>query len=447
MSNPLARCPAKPLLRFLVATLLVPFVHSPVDVHAQSLPGHPKRWEPISNGSHLPVFGATEMVLDQARRRAYVHTRSTIWSLDLATGEWSSFTPSNHVPFEPAILPYATERLLLDPQTDRLFLVHGPEDTFSQWVPGSTWVLPLATPTAWTFLARPVSTNGPYNKTPVLLDAARRRILSFSGHYDGWSRAGVSLLSLSATTPSWTILPTGVPLPRTDSNACLDIPRGRMWMWGWGNLTNPHLWDDEVPGTLWAYDHGAATPWRQVPTVRPPDTPTNGLITHDPVRDRLLHVDGTAGVWALQIAPDGLSGTWSHTFSQSDLQPSGSPTAQVYDDAEDRLLVLVGSRVWALRLYLPDPPPPDDIVADEEVVVRPRRDGIGVAFVLATEQDARVDVFDVRGRRVAGVDGGTLAAGPSTLDVSMRGRPAGVYFVRAKLGATTVAARRVVFTP
>jgi hypothetical protein len=197
---------------------------------------------------------------------------------------------------------------------------------------------------------------------------------------------------------------------------------------------------------MWAYDHDPAPAWTVIASTGPADAPTSGPITHDPLRDRLLRVAPDGGLWSFRIAPDGLSGTWSLRTSEPDLVPDGLPSAQVYDRKGDRLLALFGDRVWSLRLFLPDPPPDDD-VAGETIAVRPRRDGFAVRLVLATGGDAQVDVFDVRGRRVATVDGGTLGAGSATLDVPMRGRPAGIYFVRARLGPATTVARRVAFTP
>ncbi len=116
-------------------------------------------------------------VLDSARGRAYVYTRSALWSLDLSAGTWSTLPLANHPRIQGVALNWATERMVLDPVTDRLLLMWGPEE-WNGLVRGETWALDLAAPAAWTRLAL----DGPWTRTPVVIDVAQRRLVSFSGH-------------------------------------------------------------------------------------------------------------------------------------------------------------------------------------------------------------------------------------------------------------------------
>lgn len=410
------------------------------DASAQS-PGAAKRWEPISNlGFAPPVVGARDLVLDEARNRLLIYTREALWALDLETGNWASIVPQFHPPVAEEARSFATERLVLDPVLDRLYLTYG-RDSYRGWsIQARTYTLRFDF-LQWGLLA----SNGPSNHAPVVFDVAARRLFTFGGLLGAATNADTRMITLVPTALWVAVFTPVLPPSRMDAAACFDATRSRMWMWG-GTQANGAPLTNESPGTMWAYEHDPAPAWQVIASSAPADAPTGGPITHDPVRDRLLRVAPNGGLWSFAIAPGGLSGTWSLTTSEPDLVPDGVPSAQVYDRKGDRLLALFGDRVWSLRLSLPDPAP-DEGVADEAIVVRPRRDGFAVRLVLATGGDARVDVFDVRGRRVATVDGGTLGAGSATLDVPMHGRPAGVYFVRAKVGPATTAARRVVFTP
>lgn len=65
-----------------------------------------------------------------------------------------------------------------------------------------------------------------------------------------------------------------------------------------------------------------------------------------------------------------------------------------------------------------------------------------VRVTLAHAGDARVEVFDLLGRRVVNVHDGPLGAGTHALPVDVRRLAPGVYVVRAHAGGA-VASRRV----
>lgn len=83
-------------------------------------------------------------------------------------------------------------------------------------------------------------------------------------------------------------------------------------------------------------------------------------------------------------------------------------------------------------------------------LMNPLRPGGQFAFRLAMPGDARVELFDLNGRRVRVLGDRMLSAGAHRIawdgtDSSGRPSPAGVYFARLMVGQNSTAARRVVF--
>ena len=72
----------------------------------------------------------------------------------------------------------------------------------------------------------------------------------------------------------------------------------------------------------------------------------------------------------------------------------------------------------------------------------PFTDTAHILLSLAVAQPVRVEVYDVRGRRVETLHDGPLAAGTHGFTLRSEGRPSGLYFVRAE-GRTLRATRRV----
>jgi len=78
------------------------------------------------------------------------------------------------------------------------------------------------------------------------------------------------------------------------------------------------------------------------------------------------------------------------------------------------------------------------------VIPMPVRDGARVRWTLARTGEARVDVYDAQGRRVARLADGVQAAGPHEARLDAAGLGTGVYFVRLSAGATRSTQRLVV---
>ena len=76
----------------------------------------------------------------------------------------------------------------------------------------------------------------------------------------------------------------------------------------------------------------------------------------------------------------------------------------------------------------------------------PAREGTTIAFELARDARARLDVYDLAGRHVAALADAWLTAGPHAVPCDVRGWRPGVYLVRVRAGGGE-ATRRLVVVP
>jgi hypothetical protein len=91
------------------------------------------------------------------------------------------------------------------------------------------------------------------------------------------------------------------------------------------------------------------------------------------------------------------------------------------------------------------PRPPVAALAFERVYPNPARDRLMVTFALPRSGEARLELIDVGGRRIASRDVGALGAGRHTLDLARGLRlPSGLYFMRLTQGDRRITARAVV---
>jgi len=75
----------------------------------------------------------------------------------------------------------------------------------------------------------------------------------------------------------------------------------------------------------------------------------------------------------------------------------------------------------------------------------PAQQDLRVAFALPDESPARLELFDVAGRRVAAREVGALGGGSHLLTLGNGTRfPAGVYLLRLSRGARSLTARALV---
>lgn len=180
-------------------------------------------------------------------------------------------------------------------------------------------------------------------------------------------------------------------------------------------------------------------------------------IFHTPGAVEISTVAGQADRWirlekdGLQVVVAGNFGLTERTWTPQPMSTSG-PT---WHDVLNGGTVAGGSPITlapgTFRLFATQPlviPTDDDDAPAPGAAFRldapfpnPATGAVTVAFSLPSAADARLDVFDVLGRRVATLADGTLAAGRHRATFSPDGLPAGVYVVRLAADGRVATAR------
>lgn len=210
---------------------------------------------------------------------------------------------------------------------------------------------PAGAVTGGTWSQLPIS-GAPQNSAySAIYDPVNHRKVLFAGDLCQNLCYSNRVTVLDLNTNVWTALsPTGTAPPdRFLPQATYDPTRQRMLVIGGTYTSDPNPWALHMPP-------GGATSWQMVTTFNPPPPARYGaLALYDPAADRMLLFGGnlTAShtavneLWALNFADE----VWE-LLSPAGVGPSasvsGAPTG-VYDQARDRLVVIVGSSTWELH--------------------------------------------------------------------------------------------------
>lgn len=393
----------------------VPNAYGDLTVWSLSLaggPSAPPTWEALTTtgtppGS--PLYGIYDhrTVYDPVRDRMLVigASMTEIPTLSLAgTPAWSTLAASGGPPQS-----LANASVIYDPVRDRLLMYGGSFSNFLEGVftTGGLWQLSLGGPAAWS----QVSTLGPPPPTraahTAVYDAAHDRMLVFGGFTNptGSCCGGQGLKDLwqlsLAGTPSWTQLaPTGpAPGPRSTHTAVVDPLRSRMLIYG----SAPTL-----PDTTWALSLEPGANWTPLlPAQTAPALRFRHVAVFDPHGDRLVVYGGQEYFNSSNYLGD----LWQLRFDGVVSVPGGRPSA----------LAVLGTR-------------PSPAVGT-----------LHVAFRLADATPARLEVFDLAGRRMWSRALGRLGAGlheVTLLDAAQV--HAGVYLLRIEQDGHAASARAVV---
>jgi len=308
----------------------------------------------------------------------------------------------------------------------------------------------------WSPLAAGGTPPPPLMDAAAVYDPVRRRMVVFGGR-TGWQSGyqnATWALSLDGV-PTWTALaPTGTPPnPRFGAVLTYDSLRDRVLLFGGnGNPSRPDGNND-----VWSLTLDASPAWtRFYPEVLGTAAHFDGTAFYDPHRDRLI----VWGGYGLQQPPRALSLTppiaWSSVDVTDGAEPWRAQHAWFYDPLLDRLSVCGGVGVgidgtsngtyeqdtWTLNFGSPVTavgPAASARLAIERVARGP--DGV-IDVVLALVPGggaARLEIFDVEGRRVA-----AARISPGTQRATLRSRgglEAGVFFARLQQGSATAAKR------
>lgn len=428
----------------------------------------PLAWDALLPPRPLPAPGARSrhaLVRDTRRDRFLVvggdfsRADSAQWVLRREGA--NPWRPLN-APAAPPIY-YTTDysqATVYDSLGDRLIVVDGPQ----------AWSAPASAPGAWTplgphvpfyfyFLADPDSGIG--WGPGVALDTRRNRLIVSGGwmeypHSAGFTLHGVWSLSLTDPT-EW--VPLGqLPQPYGAAGhvTYYDPGRDRLVLLGGYQVADLHRTFGNYGAAVWTTPLDSTLAWRSLNSTsgaRPPAPPV-AWATFDPQFDRLI-IARDSSVWVRAVDD---TGPWD-ALEVGPPRPMVS-SAVAYDPSGHRLLApfapALGTdhvQTWALALtpHMPRFASAETLVATDgarlELVgarPNPALGGFAIAFSLPGAGPARLDVYDVRGRRCLSRDVGTLGPGVHTLplDASRAWHP-GVYFARLTRGGEVRTARMV----
>jgi len=425
---------------------------------------------------------------------------SDLWALD-HTGAlvWSRQRPQGE-----GLVPRLQHSMIVDPLRDRIIVFGGQGAS-------DTWTVPLGNESDARPLSAGGITPKPRYGHAAIYDPVRDRMLVLGGSVIGVSEGEVLELTLGSS-PAWAVVPTSgtPPLPRTSHSATYVPGADRVIVIGG---TGPGLASSEVcsphpartPTSTRLFPVGPPPPpfyshvavldaarnrivihvadlvytltlsdppvWSQhFPQNMPPSRNAHAGV-RDPLRNRLVIFGGdlvtgteASDCWALSLDPASLQ-AWTQLAPEHG-PPSGRRFhAAVSDASRDRMLIFGGGPVgvglgpsadalWSLG-WSPvlDVEGPDDrprLPGALSARPNPARDAVALEFHLAREQEARLQVTDVQGRRVTERALGRLAAGAQRVEWDGRdafGRaPAGIYFCSIETASESFR-QRVVLLP
>jgi hypothetical protein len=407
-----------------------------------------------------------------------------VWALSLdESPTWTQLAPTGS-------LPAARQRhtAVYDPVGERM-LIYGGRDGSTYY--DDVWAMSLGPTPGWTQLAPAGTSPGPRYGHTAIYDPPRDRMVVFGGRLSGAGESNDTWTLSLGETPAWTELsPAGtLPLQRRSHVVIYDAPRDRMITFGGylGIGGGPDYSNDP-----WALSLGETPAWSELsPTDEETQQETfSASAVYDPVRDRMLVFGGS-------IVQYLFNDTWALTWGtmvpvqlalvSADAEPglvrltwyaaSGSGlTATVYRCAvgaawraigtitadgtgrlayEDRA-VLAGTR-YGYRLGVMDggvetylgeawvDVPVAAALALAGAQPNPATRDLSVSFTLPDASPARLEAFDMAGRRVASRDVGALGAGSHVVRLGEdAGLDCGVYLLRLTQGTRTLTTRAAI---
>lgn len=398
-------------------------------------------WSPLATAPVPPARSGPCTIFDEFRRRFLVYGGAPLaawrsrledtWAFDAATGNWENLTATSG-----SFGPRSSGASIWDPVRDRM-IVFGGEDSLGQDF-NDVHVLPLGAGGAWAPLATSGDAPPANSEATATYDAAGDRMLVFaSSTMPASGEYGVSAWALTlADPPTWSSLaPTGrLPSVGFGYTTVADPARGRILLHGGAFTRGPsnQTWafylDETTPVALalvsaeaatdrvrlrWQVSGGSALlatvqrsvldgPWTPIATVVPDGRGELAFEDHEVVSGQQLR-------YRLSIMEGGVE------------QYFGEVTVTIPQAA-------------TLRLHGVRPNP---VTGDSKV-----------AFELAGDALARLELLDVAGRRVLvrPLDGLQPGAHVVALNPGRVPIRAGLYFLRLSQ-AGRVITRRVVVTP
>jgi len=346
---------------------------------------------------------------------------------------------------------------IYDAPRDRLIVFGGFDGATHR---NDVWALSLAGLPAWLQLSPTGTPPAGRADCAAIYDPLRDRLLLFGG-FDGATPLGDAwALSLAGGTPAWSALsPSGAPpAARWGATGIYDPVRDRVVVFGGDD--GGALLDD-----AWGLDLGGAIAWAPfAPSGTPPSARADHAAIYDAGRDRMVMFGGrdSAGarddLWSLTLggaAGSGPEAGATHAPKWTALGPTGGPPparlghSAIYDPIADRMAIFAGGAAdtaaprrndtwlltWAGTAVADVASPRAAVARIASVQPNPFHGETTIRFSLARSGPARLEVFDVSGRRVRALIDGALASGAHAAiwdgaDDSGRAAARGVYFLR-----------------
>jgi len=334
---------------------------------------------------------------------------------------------------------------------------------------GDSWSLSLATAT-WTLLPTGPGPSARSGHRGVY-DPVNHRLVVFGG-YDGTLLNDTWSLALSGP-PVWSPLPTlGAPAPRIEAAMTYDTNRNRVMLFGGADAPLSNLFND-----VWELSTSGVPTWSVIaPADSSPVRRWGATLIDDPIADRLVMDAGNfrKDSWAFtreqpvpaeiaavraEATPEVVHLEWQSPtpsvtarLERGTVSNEWSDRGEVTFDGQGRLVVedreIAPGTEYSYRLTIGTwhsssvtvRVPSGFVLALHPAISAA---GLRVECVLPRAGAFRLDVFDVAGRRVAGVDEVAEVAGSKVVEIPLT-RASGLLFSRLTQGAQSVSRRALV---
>jgi hypothetical protein len=254
-----------------------------------------------------------------------------VWALSLSgTPMWAQLTPTGTGPSARVGMG-----AVYDPVGDRVILFAG-HDTADR---NDVFQLSLAPTPAWSAIV-PAGSPPPARALHVAIyDPHRLRAVFYGGLVGLGAQQLTDTWALSLAAPSWSAQTT-TGSPPTASYGFYD-----------GNMDRLVIFEGESNTDVWALSFGSLR-WQALPATGTFPPRGGCMVLPDPITDGLLVFGGLGSpyrsdTWRFPLA----GGAWTQVEEGEPLLPGLSPVPWVVRDSRrERMLVLLGTRVWSLSL-------------------------------------------------------------------------------------------------
>lgn len=444
-------------------------------------------WSPVEASGTLPQERKGHVAIyDSLRDRVLVFGGSPdgssylndLWELSLAGGPmWTNLAPLGAPPngrFDASAI--------YDPVRDRMIMFGGYNPDYANPWLKETWQLSLSGTPTWSRLNPAGTPPAGRRRHVAVYDATSDEMIVFGGE-TSYEVVGGDVWSLSLSGgASWESVSTAGASPEVREGAAAIYDRARDRMVIFGGMKYPSTFF----GDVWALPSAGHAAWSELlPSAAGPVGRSGATAVYDPRGDEMLIFGGLDDTWALvwgdgttevsvslvsaEASINGVRLVWLATevvsvpatvyrravdgpwLAIGEVSPDGTGHI-VYEDPQItggarygyRLMLRVGGQefltaeTWidipsASRLWLGGLQP------------NPTRADFVVNLSLQGTAPARLEIYDLIGRRVVTRDVGGLGPGSHNVEVlESRSLPPGVYLIRLSEGLRSVAVRGAV---